>query len=247
MAATKKRKAAGKRARKAVTKRAGKTAKKAVKKKAAKKKAVKKKAAKRPAGKKAAKKAAKKRIAKKRAAKKKATKKKTAKKASGKKAGKKKSATKAAATKTAPAKPKPGKTGRIPIAANLFAETADGPRLLGSRCVTCGTPYFPKADLCRNPECSESRLEDAAFGPRARLWSCAVQNYPPPAPTRFDPPYQPYALGVVDTEDGLRVVSRIVADDPNTIEPNIDLELVIEPMCHDEDGNELVTWMFRPV
>ncbi|RMF19844.1 MAG: benzoylsuccinyl-CoA thiolase [Deltaproteobacteria bacterium] len=134
----------------------------------------------------------------------------------------------------------------MPIAANLFAETPGGPRLLGSRCVTCGTPYFPKADLCRNPECSESRLEDAEFGPRGRLWSCAVQNYPPPAPTRFDPPYKPYALGVVDTEDGLRVVSRIACDDPNSIEPNIDVELVIEPMCHDEEGNELLTWMFRP-
>ncbi|RMD83346.1 MAG: hypothetical protein D6815_06805 [Candidatus Dadabacteria bacterium] len=225
----------------------------AVRKKGAKKKATKKKAAKKAVKKKAAKKTA----AKKKAAKKKAAKKKAAKKATKKAAKKKKetkrsvrkvtvkkaSAKKAAATSTAKKKA----PERIPIAAGLFAETPEGPRLLGSRCTTCGTPYFPKADLCRNPECSESRLEEATFGPYGTIWSCAVQNYPPPAPARFDEPYKPYALGVVDTDDGLRVVSRIATDDPNSVEPNMRAELVIEPLCHDESGNELLTWMFRPV
>ena len=138
-------------------------------------------------------------------------------------------------------------TERIPAVEGLFAETAEGPRLLGSRCTACGTPYFPKSPLCHNPECSEQKLEDASFGPYGKLWSCAVQNYPPPPPAVYDEPYTPYAMGVVDLEDGLRVLGRISTDDPNRLQVGTDVELVLEPLCRDEDGRELVSWKFKPI
>src|SRR5438067_103991 len=50
---------------------------------------------------------------------------------------------------------------RVPVAAGLFAETKDGARLIGSRCATCKTPYFPKVDYCRHPACARSQIEDA--------------------------------------------------------------------------------------
>jgi uncharacterized OB-fold protein len=136
---------------------------------------------------------------------------------------------------------------RVAVAEGLFAETPAGPRLLGSRCAACGTPYFPRTAVCHNPGCRESRIEDAAFGPRGRIWSCAIQDYPPPAPARFDEPYTPYAMGVIDLADGLRVLGRISTDDPGSVRVDADVELVIEPLCHDGDGNEIVTWKFRPV
>ena len=89
-------------------------------------------------------------------------------------------------------------------------------------------------------------MEDAAFGPRGRLWSCAIQDYPPPAPARYDEPYQPYAMGVVDLDDGLRVLGRISTDDPRRLEVDVEVELVLEPLCHDEQSNALITWKFRP-
>ncbi|MCZ7631361.1 MAG: OB-fold domain-containing protein [Microthrixaceae bacterium] len=57
-------------------------------------------------------------------------------------------------------------------------------------------------------------MQDASFGPHGVLWSYSVQNYPPPPPARYDEPYVPYALGVVDLTDGLRVVGRMAVDDP---------------------------------
>jgi uncharacterized OB-fold protein len=138
-------------------------------------------------------------------------------------------------------------TKRVPVAEGLFAETAEGPRLLGSRCRTCGTPYFPKSPVCHNPDCAESRVEDAAFGPRGTLWSCAIQDYPPPAPTRYDEPYKPYAMGVVDLAEGLRVLGRIAIDDPRAVEVGVDVELIVDTLCHDAEGNEVVTWKFRPL
>jgi uncharacterized OB-fold protein len=135
----------------------------------------------------------------------------------------------------------------VPAAEGLFTETAEGPRLLGSKCACCGTPYFPKSAVCHNPECSESRIEDASFGPRGTLWSCAIQNYPPPPPARYEEPYTPYALGMVDLPEGLRVVARISTDDPEGVRVGAEVELVLERLCLDEDGNEVITWKFRPI
>lgn len=136
---------------------------------------------------------------------------------------------------------------QVPVVEGLFAKTADGPRLLGSRCRSCGTPYFPKAALCHHPECTKSRIDDAAFGPRGKLWSWAIQNYPPPPPARYEEPYIPYAVGVIDLDDGLRVVGRMSVDDPESLRIGEEVELTIEPICRDEQGREVVTWKFRPL
>jgi uncharacterized OB-fold protein len=136
---------------------------------------------------------------------------------------------------------------RVPVAEGLFTETAEGPRLLGSRCAGCGTPYFPRSAVCHHPECRESKIEEASFGPRGTLWSCAIQNYPPPAPARYEEPYAPYAVGMVDMPEGLRVVARISTDDPKGVEVGAEVELVLERLYLDENGDEVITWKFRPI
>jgi uncharacterized OB-fold protein len=138
-------------------------------------------------------------------------------------------------------------TKTVPVAEGLFSETADGPRLLGSRCATCATPYFPRSAVCHNPECRESKMEEADFGPRGTLWSCAIQNYPPPAPARYEEPYTPYALGMVDMPEGLRVLGRISTDDPESVQVGAEVELVLERLYLDESGNEVITWKFKPI
>ncbi len=138
-------------------------------------------------------------------------------------------------------------TQRAPVVEGLFSEGPDGARLLGSRCATCNVPYFPKSPFCRNPDCDDSRMEDARSGPRGTVWSCSVQNYPPPPPAVYDEPYAPYALGVVDLTDGLRVVGRMAVDDPESVKVGGKVELVIERLCTEANGTERTTWMFRPI
>ena len=137
-------------------------------------------------------------------------------------------------------------TKQVYVAEGLFAETAAGPRLLGSRCATCETPYFPKAPICHNPDCDETKMEDAEFGPGGTLWSYTVQYYPPPPPARYDEPYSPYAMGLIDLAEGLRVLAKISTGDPEGLEPGIDVELVLERFYTDGDGNDVITWMFKP-
>ena len=134
-----------------------------------------------------------------------------------------------------------------PVAADLFAETNAGPRLTGSKCATCGAAYLPRVAVCHNPDCGGSRIEDAEYGPSGAIWSLAIQDYPPPAPVKFDEPYAPYAMAFVDLDDGLRVLGRIDTKDPHGVAPGTRVELVLDALAHDDEGNEIIGWKFRPV
>jgi uncharacterized OB-fold protein len=90
-------------------------------------------------------------------------------------------------------------------------------------------------------------VEDASFGPRGKLWSCAIQNFPPPAPAKYEEPYKPYAIGLVDLSEGLRVLGRISTDDPDGLQVGTDVELVLGKLGQDEGGTDVISWMFRPV
>jgi uncharacterized OB-fold protein len=133
------------------------------------------------------------------------------------------------------------------VVEGLFSETPDGPRLLGSRCGGCGTVYFPKASICRSPECKGGVLDDAQFGPRGTLWSYTVQHYPPPPPVKYDEPFVPYALGLVDLPEGLRVLSRVFTADIGLLKAGTELTLVLEPLCRDNEGNDVISFQFRPI
>jgi len=133
---------------------------------------------------------------------------------------------------------------RVPVVPGLFEETAQGAKLLGSKCATCNTSYFPKAAICHNPQCNESKMEDAAFGGKGTLWSYSIQDFPPPPPHKFDKPYVPYALGVVDFPNGLRVMGQMSVERFEDLEVGGEVELVIEPLFH-EDDKTFVSWKFK--
>ncbi len=137
-------------------------------------------------------------------------------------------------------------TTQINAAEGLFCETANGPRLLGSRCENCRFPSFPSSEFCHNPECDASDMRPAHFGPFGRLWSVTVQNYSPPPPVVADSPFAPYAVGLVDLDDdGLRVVGRLRVDDPKDAEVGDEVELILAPLGANADGEEVISWQFK--
>ena len=138
-------------------------------------------------------------------------------------------------------------TRRIPVVEGAFAETADGPRLLGSRCLACRTSYFPKAPVCRNPACAEKQVEEVPLSPRGTLWSYTIQCYKPPPPARLDDPFVPYGLGLVDLPEGIRILGMISTDRPEELRVGQEVELVLETLYHNDEGDEVITWKFRPL
>ena len=136
--------------------------------------------------------------------------------------------------------------GATPAVEGLFREAEDGARLCGSRCAHCGTPAFPKSALCHSADCDDSQMQDAEFGPNGTVWSYSVQNYPPPPPAIVPDPYEPYALGVVDLEDGLRVVGRLTSTDPAQIGVGSAVRLVVGEIGIDTEGKARSSWIFEP-
>ena len=86
-------------------------------------------------------------------------------------------------------------------------------------------------------------MEDCSFAGNGVLWSYSVADFPPPPPHRYDKPFVPYAIGVVDLDCGLRVVGQMV-DPPSALRVGDTVGLVISELYH-EDGKAFTSWKFR--
>ena len=137
-------------------------------------------------------------------------------------------------------------TKQVPRVEGLFTWSDDGANLIGSRCVSCGTYYFPRRISCGNPNCNEKKVEEVTFGRRGKLYSYTIQYYPPPEPFKMEPT-EPYAIGLVELPEGVRVAGQMTGCEFADIKIGMDLEVVAGRLYEDEDGNEVVTWKFKPI
>ena len=135
---------------------------------------------------------------------------------------------------------------QVPIVEGLFAETPQGPRLLGSKCEGCGRHYFPRVPRCVNPRCRSASITEAPLGPSGTLYSYTVQHYEPPPPVMFDKPFKPYAVGLVELSVGVRVAGLLKLDDLGSIAIGMPLTLVIDRMATNAEGQDVTTWKFTP-
>ena len=136
---------------------------------------------------------------------------------------------------------------QVPVADELFEVSAAGTAaLVGSRCTGCGTHYFPKSISCRNPRCDTKGIERALLGRRGTLYSYTVQCYRPPALFRMDP-WAPYAIGLVQLPEGLRVLGMLTGCELDQIRIGMSLRLLVEPLYRDADGREVLTYKFSPL
>jgi uncharacterized OB-fold protein len=133
----------------------------------------------------------------------------------------------------------------VPIAPGLFTAT-DEPQLIGSRCTDCGIVTFPTQDSC--PRCGTTAMDEHLLARAGRLWAWTTQSFPPPAPpylgaTGAD--FTPFGVGYVDLGD-VKVEARLTESDPAVLRNGMAMELVLVPFRTDDDGNEVVTFAFRP-
>ncbi len=134
---------------------------------------------------------------------------------------------------------------QVPIIEGLFTWPSDKPQLIASRCKKCRTVSFPKAAFCGNPDCEKLRenVEEIKLSNSGTLWSFTTQIYAPPAPFKKDP-FEPYGIGMVDTEEGLRVLGILTSND--NLKLGMKVEMTTGKLYEDEE-NEYITWMWKPV
>ena len=128
--------------------------------------------------------------------------------------------------------------------------TDDEPTLLGTRCTTCGTVFFPRAEgFCRNPACRGREFVETPLSRRGKVWSYTDAQYQPPAPyiSRTDP-YVPFTLAAVELAAEQLVVLGQLANGTTVedVQVGTEVELVVEP-AYEIDGETHLIYKWRPV
>ncbi|MEU1164516.1 bifunctional MaoC family dehydratase N-terminal/OB-fold nucleic acid binding domain-containing protein [Streptomyces sp. NPDC005921] len=119
-----------------------------------------------------------------------------------------------------------------------FWEGVADERLLIQRCAGCGTlrhPWLPGCNACGSLDWDT--VESAGAG---TVYSYVVMHHPPfPA---FDPPY---AVGLIELAEGVRMVSNVVGVPYDKV--RIGLPVRVEFLRYEEDGTATTLPVFRAV
>ncbi|SFH69418.1 Zn-ribbon domain-containing OB-fold protein [Albimonas pacifica] len=116
-----------------------------------------------------------------------------------------------------------------------FWEGARAGELRLQRCADCRKAYFPPRAFC--PECGSREVRVERASGRARLYSYVINHLPAPGFTA------PYAIAVVELEEGPRMMSNIL-DCPQTPEALV-LDMPLE-VTFERLSDEISLPQFRP-
>jgi uncharacterized OB-fold protein len=121
-----------------------------------------------------------------------------------------------------------GKVSFVPYSkvSDFAVHLKDG-RLMGSACKKCGFQTFPPRADC--PECLAGEFEFKEYSGRGKLFTHTLISA---APTGFDD-VAPYTLGVVELEEGGRLLAWI-GDTIPVDDVQIGLEVQVVPRVFDE-------------
>ena len=135
-----------------------------------------------------------------------------------------------------------------PVAEGIFSWPSDQPHLIGSHCMNCGNYMFPVQSGCS--KCTGAATEAVPLARRGTLWTWTVQGFPPKSPPFAGPVdpahFRPYGVGYVELPGEIKVEARLTESDPAKLRIGMEMELVIVPLSMDGDGNEVMTFAFRP-
>lgn len=126
----------------------------------------------------------------------------------------------------------------------LLDLTAPGdgkPHLLGSHCAVCGETFFPSQSLCTT--ClQEGTLTETPLSNQGTIYSFTIVERDSLAPPGFK---TPYAYGYIDLKEGVRVLSKIVDWTPETLKIGALVELVVEEINRNAEGEAVIGFRFR--
>jgi uncharacterized OB-fold protein len=136
-----------------------------------------------------------------------------------------------------------------PVAEGLFTWQDGQPRLIGSRCGSCGTVSFPQQTSC--PRCCGDDVEVTLLAREGSLWSWTVQRFAPKSPpyagAEAGLEFRPFAVGYVALDGGIAVEGRIAGPAaPDLYRIGMAMRLVVEPFAR-RDGTTVAAYAFAPV
>ena len=133
---------------------------------------------------------------------------------------------------------------RVPIEDGFFTvpdDESEQPKLLGSACPACGEHFYPRRMVCA--KCLHEGCDDVELSPTGRLWTWTYVHVPLFA--KKNAKVDAYGVGQVDLPEGPRIQAILVGG-PDDFEIGMELELDLETLSTDKDGNDVVIYRFKP-
>lgn len=140
-------------------------------------------------------------------------------------------------------------TTGVPVAEGLFTWPSERPQLIGAKCAACGVTTFPTQGTC--PRCPSEQMNEVLLPRRGTLWTFTTQEFlpknPPYAGTETAEEFQPYGVGYVELPGEVKVETRLTTADVDALHIGMEMELVVVPYRRSADGENVLTFAFRPV
>ncbi len=117
----------------------------------------------------------------------------------------------------------------------------DKPYLLGSRCKSCSAVYLGKRMACSKCFSTEA-MDEVKLSDKGELHVFSIVHQSAPGvPT-------PYIAAIVDLPEGVSVRCNIngVELDPKNLKFGMPVQMVTEKVRTDREGNDVISFSFRP-
>jgi uncharacterized OB-fold protein len=89
--------------------------------------------------------------------------------------------------------------------------------------------------------CFSKDLEEAALSSRGRLFTFTINHQ---GPKEFS---TPYASGFIDLPEGVRIYSLLTDWQTKDLKIGAEMQLVIEKIKEDDEGNVVLGYKFQPI
>lgn len=115
--------------------------------------------------------------------------------------------------------------------------------IIGSKCTNCGRVFFPSRIIC--PDCRrKGNVEDFQFSGKGKIHTFSVVRSPIDEFKKLSP----YAVAIIELEEGARLTAQLVDCDVDKIEIGDPVEMVFRKIREDgEDGVISYGYKFKPV
>ena len=113
--------------------------------------------------------------------------------------------------------------------------------LIGTRCKSCGEVFFPSKHYCM--ACTSPDVVDTPLGKKGIIDTFTICRMTAPGSVM----QAPYVLAKVKLPEGPIVMTVVTDCDPEEVDIGMKVEVVVRKVKADEQGNDVMAYMFRPV
>jgi len=121
------------------------------------------------------------------------------------------------------------------------------PHLVAVKCGGCGALFLDLKRLACSKCGAAGNFQQVALSDKGKVWVFSVIHQ------SFPGIKTPYITAIVDLPEGISVKSNLIDVDPEELQKNpqqafgLPVELVVNPVAKDRQGNDVMAFQFRPV